>query len=74
MEELQQAPARESHREENAGENLAVQTTGSQAVDLEHNSTTFNESDELRRGGESKSEEENSKKKKSDNLSRDSES
>ena len=63
----------ESHREENAGENLAVQTTGPQAADLGRNSTTFDELDEPRRGGESKFEEEDSKEEESNNLSGDSE-
>ena len=73
MEESQQAPARESHREENAGEDLAVQTTGPQAVDSGRNSTTFDESNKPRGGGESKSEEEDSKEKESGDPSGDSE-
>ena len=73
MEELQRAPAGESHREENAGENLAVQTTGPQAVDSGRNSTTSDKSDEPRGGGESKSEEEDSEEKEFDNPSGDSE-
>ena len=48
-EELQRAPAEESHKEENAGENAAIQTTGPWAVDLERNSTTSDESDKPRR-------------------------
>ena len=68
---MQQAPAEESHREENAGENLAVQTTGSRAVDSGRNSTISNKSDKPREGGESKSEEEDSKEKESDNPSED---
>ena len=70
---LQQAPAGESHREENAGVNLAVQKTGPQAVDSRCNSTTSDEFDKPRGGGESKSEEEDSKKTESNNPSEDSE-
>ena len=73
MEELQQAPAGESHREDNAGENSAVRTTGPQAVDLGRDSTTSDKSNKPRRGRESKSEEENSKEEESDNPSEDSE-
>ena len=72
MEESQQAPAGESHREENAGENSAAQTTGPQAVNSGRNSKISDESNEPRGGGESKSEKENSKKEESNNLSRDS--
>ena len=70
---MQQTLAGESHKEENAGENLAARTTGPWAVDSGHDSTTFDESDKLRGGGESKSEEEDSKEKESDDPSRDSE-
>ena len=63
----------ESHREENTGENLAVQTTGPRAVDLGRNSTTSDKSDKFRGERESKSEEEDSKEEKSDNPSGDSE-
>ena len=73
MEELQRAPARKSHREENAGENLAVQTTDPQGVNSGRNSTTFDKSDKLRGGGESKSKKEDSKKEKSNNPSEDTE-
>ena len=73
MKELQQAPGGKSHREKNTGENLAVQTTGPQAVDSGRDSTTSDESDKPRRGGENKSEEEDSKEKKSNNPSGDSE-
>ena len=71
MKESQRAPARKSHREENAGKNLAVQTTGPQGVDSGRNSTTFDKSDKPRGGGESKSKKEDSKKKKSNNPSED---
>ena len=54
-------------QEQNAGENLTVQTTGPQAVDSECDSTTSDELDEPRGGGESKSEEEDSKKEESNN-------
>ena len=74
MEESQQVLAGESHREENAGENLAMQTTGPQRVDSEHNSTTSNKSDKPRGGRESKFEEKDSKEEESDNPSGDSES
>ena len=74
MEESQRAPAGESHKEENAGENLAMQTTGLRAVDSRRNSTTSDESNKPRGEGESKSEEEDRKEKKSNNPSRDSES
>ena len=50
-----------------------MQTTGSQAVDSGRNSTTFDESDKPRGGGESKSKKEDSKEEKSDNPSGDSE-
>ena len=63
----------ESHREENAGENLAVQTTGPQAVDSGRDSRTSDKSDKPKGGGESKSEKENSKEEKSYSLSGDSE-
>ena len=62
----------ESHREENARENSAVQTTGPQAVDSGRNSTTSDESNKPRGGEESKSEEENSKEEESNSLSGDS--
>ena len=52
---------------------MAVRTTGPQAVDLGRYSTTSDESDKPRSGGESKSEEEDNKKKESNNPSRDSE-
>ena len=60
-------------QKKNAGENLAVQTTGPQAVDSGRNNTTSDESDEPREGGESESEEEDSKKEESNNPSGDSE-
>ena len=63
----------EFHKEENAGENSAVQTTGPRAVDSERNSTTSDESDKPRGGGESKSEEEDSKEEESNDPSGDSE-
>ena len=72
-EKSQRAPAGEFHREENAGENSAVQTTGPQAVDSGRNSTTSNKSDKPRKRRESKSEEEDSKEEESDNPSIDSE-
>ena len=52
MEELQQAPAGKFYREENTGENSAVQTTSPQAVDSGRNSTISDESDKPRGGGE----------------------
>ena len=70
---LQLTPAGESHREENAGENLAVQTTGPQAVDSGRNSTTSHKSDKPGGGGESKSEKEDSEEEEFDNSSGDSE-
>ena len=71
-EESQRAPAGESHREEDAEENSAVQTTSLQAIDSECNSTIFDKSHKLSGGGESKSEEENSKEKESNHPSGDS--
>ena len=65
-------PAGEFYREENAEENLAVQTTGPQAVDSGRNNTTSKESDKPKGGGESKSKEEDSKKEESNNPSEDS--
>ena len=50
-----------------------MQTTGPQAVDLGHDSTTSDKSDEPKGGGESKSEEEDSEEKESNNPSGDSE-
>ena len=50
-----------------------MQTTGSRAVDLGRDSTTSEESDKPRGGGESKSEEENSKEEESNDPSEDSE-
>ena len=50
-----------------------MQTTGPQAVDLGCDSTTSDESDKPRGGGESKFKEENSKKEEPNNLSGDSE-
>ena len=73
MEELQQMPAGESHRKENAGENLAVQTTGPRAVDSGRDSTTSDKFDKPKGGGESKSEEKDSKEEKFNNPSGDSE-
>ena len=73
MEELQRVLAGESYREENAGENSAVQTTGPRAVDSGHDNTTSNKSDKPRRGTESKSEKKNNKKEESNNPSGDSE-
>ena len=73
MEELQQAPARESHRKENAGENSAVQTTGPRAVDSGCNSTTSGKIDEPREKGESKSKKEDSEEEESNIPSGDSE-
>ena len=70
---MQQAPARESHRKENAGENSAVKTTGSWAVDSGRDSTTFDESDKPRGEGKSKSEDKDSKEEESDDPSGDSE-
>ena len=70
---MQRAPAGESHREENVGKNLAVQTTGPQAVDSRRNSTFFNKSDKPKEGGEREFEEGDSKKEKSNNPSGDSE-
>ena len=69
---MQRAPAGEFYREENAGENLAVQTTGPLAVDSEHDSITSDESNKPGGERESKSEEEDSKKEESNNPSRDS--
>ena len=63
----------ESSTKKNAGENLAVQTTGPQAVDSGRNSTTSDKSDKPREGGENKSKGEDSKKEESNNLSGDSE-
>ena len=73
MEESQQAPAGESHKDENAGENLAVRTTSPRAVDSGCDITTSDESNKPRGREESKSEEEDSKEKKSNNPSGDSE-
>ena len=50
-----------------------MQMTGPQAVDSGRNSITFNESDEPKRGGESKSEEEDSEEEESNSPSEDSE-
>ena len=69
MEESQRAPAGKSHKEENAGKNLAVRTTGPWAVDSGRGSTTSNESDKPRGGEESESEEEDSQQKESNNPS-----
>ena len=68
--ELQQALAGRSHRKKDAKEYLAVQTTGLLGVNSRSNNTASGESNDFRKGKESKSEEKNSKEKKSNDPSK----